>query len=68
MKTSLPSKDQNMLWISKESHLFKNGFVHQKCALFVKPNDKYHIGPQCLYFYEQISHIIGYEIINLKEG
>lgn len=29
MKTSLPSKDQNMLWISKESDLFEDGFVHQ---------------------------------------
>lgn len=29
MKTSLPSKDQNMPWISKESDLFENGFVHQ---------------------------------------
>jgi len=29
MKTSLLGKDQNTLWISKESDLFENGFVHQ---------------------------------------
>lgn len=29
MKTSLPSKDQNRLWISEESGLFEKGFVHQ---------------------------------------
>lgn len=41
MKSSLPSKDQNMLWISKESDLFENGFVPQNVfVLFVKPNDK----------------------------
>lgn len=40
MKTSLLSKDQNMLLSSQKSDLFEDGFADIKCAPFVKPNDK----------------------------